>query len=126
VDAGEALTELTSLSTEIEQAAILDRDGHVVATTPGADAERLRRVANGLLDAAGSVRPDTDVERVEVATSRRAVYAVRAGERVAVATARQPAVAALVVYDLRSCLTRLEEPAPRARKRRRKADVVDA
>jgi len=125
VDAGEALTELTRLSAEIEHAAIVDRDGTVLAATAGADSERLRCVARDLLETAASVRPEASVERVEVTTTSGAVFAVRAGERVALATARQPAVSALVVYDLRSCLARLDKPAP-SRKRRRKADVVDA
>jgi hypothetical protein len=125
VDAGEALTELIRFSSEIENAALLDRDGGVLAATPKADPERLRRVARGLLEIADSIRPETQVDRVEVTRSSRTVYAVRADGRVAVATARQPVVSPLVVYDLRSCLARLDE-AESPKKRRRKADVVDA
>ena len=125
MDAGEALTELTRFSAEIEHAALLDRDGGVLAATPKADPERLRRVAHGLLEIADSIRPETQVDRVEVTRSSRTIYAVRAGGRVAVATARQPVVSPLVVYDLRSCLARLAEAEP-PKKRRRKADVVDA
>lgn len=125
MDAGEALTELTRLSAEIEHAAIVERDGSVLAVTPGADSERLQRVSLDLLEVAASIRPATTVERVEVTTATGSVFAVRVGERVALATARQPAVSALLVYDLRSCLARLDEPAP-SRKRRRKVDVVDA
>jgi predicted regulator of Ras-like GTPase activity (Roadblock/LC7/MglB family) len=125
VDAGEALTELTRLSAEIERAAILDRDGGELAATPGADAERLGRAARELLEAAASIRAGAEVERVEVTTARGAVYAVRAEDRVAVATARQPVVGALVVHDLRTCLARVAEDAPTGRKRRRKADVAD-
>ena len=125
MDAGEALTELTRFSAEIEHAALLDRDGGVLAATPKADPERLRRVAHGLLEIADSIRPETQVDRVEVTRSSRTIYAVRAGGRVAVATARQPVVSPLVVYDLRSCLARLDK-AESPRKRRRKADVVDA
>jgi predicted regulator of Ras-like GTPase activity (Roadblock/LC7/MglB family) len=126
VDAGEALTELTRFSAEIEQAAIFERDGGVLASTPGADPERLRHVVTDLLEVADSIRPEAGVERVEISTSAGSVYAVRTDERVAVATARQPMVGALVVYDLRSCLARIDQPVRAAKKRRRKADVVDA
>jgi len=124
VDAGEALAEATRLSTEIDQAAILDRTDGVLAATAGADTERLRRTADDLLEVAGSIRPDAGVERVEVTTRDGAVYAVRSGERVAIATTREPAVGALVVHDLRSCLARLDAPATAARRKRKK--VVDA
>jgi hypothetical protein len=125
VDAGEALTELTRFSAEIEHAALLDRGGGVLAATPDADPERLRRVARELLEVADSIRPEAQVDRVEVTRGSRTVYAVRAAGRVAVATARQPVVSPLVVYDLRSCLARLDE-AESPRKRRRKANVADA
>jgi predicted regulator of Ras-like GTPase activity (Roadblock/LC7/MglB family) len=125
VDAGEALTELTRFSAEIEHAALLDRDGGVLAATPNVDPERLRRVARGLLEIADSTRPEGQVDRVEVTRSSRTVYVVRAEGRVAIATARQPVVSPLVIYDLRSCLARLGAAESR-RKRRRKAGVVDA
>ena len=123
MDAGEALAEATRLSTEIDQAAILDRTDGVLAATAGADAERLRRAADDLLEVAGSIRPDARVERVEVTTRDGAVFAVRSGDRVAIATTREPAVGALVVHDLRSCLARLDAPVA-ARRTRKKA--VDA
>ena len=127
MDAGEALTELTGLSTEIEQVAILDGAGGVLAATPGADTERLRDLATELLDLARSVRQDGVVDRVEANLAAGAVFVVRANERVAVATTRREPMAALVAYDLRSCLARIDSTAPKpTRRRRRKADPVDA
>ena len=125
VDAGEALSELTRLSAEIEVAAILDGSGAVLASTAGADADRLARVAVELLEIAAPVRPGVAVDRVEVELPARAVFVVRGGELVAVATTPREPAAALVVHDLRSCLAQVDSGRPVASTRRRKADRVD-
>lgn len=128
VDAGEALTELTGRSAEIEQVAILDGSGGVLAATPEAAGDRLRKLATELLEVARSVRTEAVVEKVEVNLAAGSVFLVQANEHVAVATTRREPLGALVVYDLRSCLGRIDPPAPTkpVRRRRRKADTVDA
>jgi hypothetical protein len=103
VDAGEALDELTSLSAEVEHAAVVGPSG-VVAATAAADADRLARTATELLDVAALVDPDRAVDRVVVQVGAGAVFVVRDGARVAVATTGPEPAAALVVHDLRACL----------------------
>jgi predicted regulator of Ras-like GTPase activity (Roadblock/LC7/MglB family) len=108
VDAGEALDELSRLSAEIRSAAIVDATAAVVAQTPGADGGRLARTAGELLDLAGVVDPARTVERVEVRLSRRTVFVVRRGTLAVIATTAAETPAALVVYDLRACLGRID------------------
>ena len=119
VDAGEALGDLTRLSAEIESAAIVDDSGAPLAVTAGADGEELARMAAEILDIAAAVDP---------APAQRGLgESLRAGERVAVATTRPEPPAALVVHDLRTCLTGLGAVGrPATAKRKRKQDPVDA
>ena len=126
VDAGEALSELTRLSAEIERAAVLDESGAVLASTPGADDGRLARAAAEMLDIAAPVRPGEPVERVEVELPTRAVFVVRAGGLVAVATTRAEPAAALVVHDLRTCLAHVDSSRRVEGARRQKGNPVDA
>jgi hypothetical protein len=107
VDAGEALTELTRLSSEIDRAAVVDEGGGLVAATPGAPGARLARAAHDLLRGAASVRRGAVVDRVEVALPAGSVFAVRGGGLVAVATTAPEPASALVVHDLRECLARI-------------------
>ena len=84
--------------------------------------ERLARAADGLLAAAAAVRPGgPEVERVEVVLPAGGVFVVRDGDRVAAATTVPEPTAGLVLYDLRTCLRRIEEPAPK--RRRKKTDA---
>ncbi len=127
MDAGEALDDLSRLSSDIESAAIVDSSGAPVAVTAGADGEELARMAAEILDIAAVVDPQQTVERVEIGLSGRSVFVVRAGDHVAVATTRPEPPAALVVHDLRTSLARL---GPSARstmaRRKREQDPVDA
>jgi predicted regulator of Ras-like GTPase activity (Roadblock/LC7/MglB family) len=111
MDADAALAELKQLSSQVEEAAILDADGSVVASTLSAErAGALAAAAAALLAAAASLRPDgPGVARVEVALPEGSVFAVVEGERRAVATTVPDPTAGLVVYDLRTCLRRLDE-----------------
>jgi hypothetical protein len=105
VDAGPALEELTRLSADIQRAALLDDSGAVLAASPDADGARLADAAASLLETAASLDPGRPVERVVVTLPRGAVVAVRGGGRVAVAATGPEPAAALVVHDLRACLT---------------------
>jgi hypothetical protein len=126
VDAGEALDQLTRLSTEIEAAALLGPSGQVLAATPG-NGGRLPRVASELLDAATLVDPAKTVERVVVELASGAVFVVGGRGHVAVATTGPEPAVALVVHDLRACLELVApaKSAPRARRKPAK-DRVDA
>ena len=110
MDAHEALAELTGLSTQIEEAAILGGSGFVLASTGAPErGERLARTAADMLAAAADVRPGSKVSRVEVVTETGGVFVVVEGGRTVVATTVPEPTAGLVVYDLRTALRRLDE-----------------
>lgn len=107
----EALAELTELSSQVEEAALVGESGFVLASTGTPErGEELARVAAELLAAATDVRPGGPaVARVEVALERASVVVVRERGRTAVAmTVPEPTVG-LVLYDLRTALRRLDE-----------------
>jgi hypothetical protein len=123
MDAEAALAELAELSAQVAAAAIV-RGGAVEAGLgdPGL-VERLARAADELLGAAAGVRRGgPDVERVEVVLPEGGVFAVRGGERVAVAATVPEPTPGLVLYDLRTCLRRIDDAPPTRKRRRRKAD----
>jgi predicted regulator of Ras-like GTPase activity (Roadblock/LC7/MglB family) len=125
MDAKEALSELVELSSQVRTAVVLDDAGAVLAATSdgGEAAERLARVAVELAEAARELHGgESDVTRVEVDLAEGAVFLVRGkGLTVAATTGPEP-TAGLVVYDLRTCLDRIDER-PR---RRRSAKAKEA
>jgi hypothetical protein len=123
MDAKEALSELMELSSQVEAAAVLRPDGTVEAATDDAVGARLADAARDLLATAAGVRPSAEVTRVEVALPAGSVFVVREGERSVVATTISEPTAALVLYDLRTCLRRIDAP---KRRRRRKPKEADA
>ena len=119
----EALAELTALSAQIEEAAILGESGFVLASTGAPErGEQLARVAAALLSAAADVREDAEVTRVEVRQSSGSVFVVVEAGRTAVATTVPDPTAGLVLYDLRTALRRLDEaPAAKAKAKRKRS-----
>src|SRR4051812_8864684 len=107
----DVLAELTALSSQIDEVAILGGSGFVLASSGSPErGEQLARVAAELLAAAADVRPGgRDVSRVEVRLPEASVFVVTDGSRSAVATTVAGPTAGLVVYDLRTALNRLEE-----------------
>lgn len=121
MDAKQALAELVELSSQVRAAVVLDEDGTALAATPDDSeaTERLRASARELLDAARDLHTgDQDVTRVEVELEEGALFVVTSGGRAAAATTGPQPTSGLVVYDLRTCLDRIDEAKP---KRRRKA-----
>jgi predicted regulator of Ras-like GTPase activity (Roadblock/LC7/MglB family) len=117
MDAREALAELTELSSQLEAAAVLGSDGSVEAATDDARAQALAEVAREFLAAADRVRSDgPEVTRVEVALPEGSVFVVREGERSAAAVTIPEPTPGLVLYDLRTCLRRIDPPRPRRRR----------
>lgn len=102
MNAAETLARLTALSSEIKRAAIVDRDGAVLAATSAADGESLARAAAALLDIAPAAA--ADVAHVAVGVADGSVVAVRASGRVAVAITTAEPATALVLHDLRTAL----------------------
>jgi predicted regulator of Ras-like GTPase activity (Roadblock/LC7/MglB family) len=127
----EALKDLTEISTQIEAAVVLDREGTVVAST--LDDERAGRLAGPaleLLRAAEEHKAEADgaeLVQLDVALRGGSVFLVADADRVITATTRAEPTVGLVFYDLKSCLRGLGEeeakPKPKRKPRpRKKAD----
>src|SRR5438552_18486331 len=87
-----ALADLTEISTQIETAVVLDREGTVVAST--VDDERAGRLAQSaleLLRAAEEHRPEEGlgVVQLDVALRGGSVFVVADGDRLIAAAARE-------------------------------------
>jgi predicted regulator of Ras-like GTPase activity (Roadblock/LC7/MglB family) len=127
----EALKDLTEISTQIEAAVVLDREGTVVAST--LDDERAGRLAGSaleLLRAAEEHKAEADgaeLVQLDVALRGGSVFLVADADRVITATTRAEPTVGLIFYDLKSCLRGLGEeeakPKPKRKPRpRKKAD----
>ena len=127
----EALRELTEISTQIEAAVVLDREGTVVAST--LDDERAGQLAGPaleLLRAAEETRPEGEsLVQLDVALRDGVVFLVADGDRVITATTGPEPTAGLVFYDLKSCLRALggeEKPKAAAKPRAKRAPAKKA
>jgi hypothetical protein len=120
MDAAQALSELTELSSQVERAVVLRGDGSVLAATPD-DPEAAQRIATPALDllaAAFELRSTPEeVTRVEVELREGAFFVLHEGGRTIAATTGPQPTAGLVVYDLRTCLQRITEPEKPKRRR---------
>jgi predicted regulator of Ras-like GTPase activity (Roadblock/LC7/MglB family) len=127
MDAAQALRELLELSSQIEVAAVLGGDGAVVASSPeGKDATGLATAALELIAAASELGGQQDVSRVEIELEDGALFVVREGAYTIVARTGPEPTAGLVVYDLRTSLRSVDEPAPKKRRatRAKKEDTT--
>src|SRR3954451_22282851 len=119
MDAAQALADLTELSAQIERAAIVGRDGDVVAST-FADEQRAQRFADGarrLAAEAHSVREARGLPglaQLEAATLGGSGFGVREGNQMIAATTRPDPTVGLVFYDLKHCLRSIAVEAGRA------------
>lgn len=123
MEAAQALAELTQLSSQVERAVILRADGSLLAATTEdtAAAEALAQAALDLVAAAFELRSTPDeVNRVEVELAEGAVFVLRDGGRTIAATTGPRPTAGLVVYDLRTCLSSIDEGKPTEKPKRRK------
>jgi hypothetical protein len=101
VDAASALADLTEISSHVEAAAVVAADGDVLAATPGG--ERLSTAGLELLRAAEE-RLGRRPTHVDAALRHAHVFALRSGDRIAVARTGAHAPSALVLHDLAACL----------------------
>jgi predicted regulator of Ras-like GTPase activity (Roadblock/LC7/MglB family) len=131
-DAAQALADLTEISSQVVQVAIVEGDGRVLATTIGdeARAERFVTGVRKLLDDAEEVRQARGLSglvQLEAATLEGSIFIVRRGDRIVAASTRPDPTVGLVFYDLKYCLRSIEEPAtpvaPARRTRRKAADA---
>jgi predicted regulator of Ras-like GTPase activity (Roadblock/LC7/MglB family) len=124
----EALKDLTEISTQIEVAVVLDREGTVLASTLDDDrAGRLAGSALELLRAAEAHKAQADgaeLVQLDVALRGGSVFLVADADRVITATTRAEPTVGLVFYDLKSCLRGFGEeeakPKPKRKPRPRK------
>ena len=124
----DALRELTEISTQIEAAVVLDREGAVVAST--LDDERAGRLAAATLELLGAAEEQGEsLVQLDVVLRDGVVFVVADGDRVITATTGPEPTAGLVFYDLKSCLRALggeEKPKAAAKPRARRAPAKKA
>jgi predicted regulator of Ras-like GTPase activity (Roadblock/LC7/MglB family) len=141
MDAAQALADLTEISSQVHQVAILDRDGTLLAATAHdpARAERFVAAVTPLLEEADRLarsRGLPELAQLEVSTLEGSIFAVRQDERLIVATTRPDPTVGLIFYDLKHCLGSIDgatapgeerggngSGAPAEARRRRKADT---
>jgi len=116
MDAAQAIADLTEISPQVREVAIVGSDGALVGSNaPAGAAERLVAAAAKLVEEAELLRPG--VAQLEAATVSGSVFVVRDGGRVIAATTTPEPTVGLVFYDLKSCLRgTVEEPAKRTRR----------
>jgi predicted regulator of Ras-like GTPase activity (Roadblock/LC7/MglB family) len=123
MDAAQALADLTEISSQVVDVAIIDADGSIMATT-AADRGRAERFVAGIArlveqaDALREARGLPDLAQFEAATLDGSVFVVRRDGRTIAATTRPDPTVGLVFYDLKHCLRSIEDgaaaPAPDA------------
>jgi predicted regulator of Ras-like GTPase activity (Roadblock/LC7/MglB family) len=121
MEAAQALAELTELSSQIRHAVVLRADGSVLASTSDeAGAQSLARSALDLVAAAFELRSNapSEVTRVEVELAEGSVFVLSEGGRTIAATTGPEATAGLVAYDLRTCLSSIDDSKPKPRRKR--------
>jgi predicted regulator of Ras-like GTPase activity (Roadblock/LC7/MglB family) len=130
MDAAQALSDLTEISSQIEVALVLDADGSTMASTlDGPRAQELAQAAQELLAAVGRTAGDGagELAQLEVATTDGSVFVVRDGERTITATTGSEPTVGLVFYDLKSCLRSIaaeEKPKPKRAPRKGAGDAA--
>jgi predicted regulator of Ras-like GTPase activity (Roadblock/LC7/MglB family) len=131
VDAAQAISDLTEISSQIEAVVVAGADGSILGSN--LDDGRAERVAEGvarLLEEASSAaagREGSDLAQLEAATPEGSVFVVREGGRTIAATTSPEPTVGLVFYDLKSCLRSVDaaekpKPKPRPRAPRKKVD----
>jgi len=130
MDATQAIADLTEISSQVEQVALVGSGGAVLASTLGDDARATRfvEVARRLMDEADAVRETRGLPglaQLEAATLDGSVFVVRDGERLIVATTKPDPTVGLVFYDLKHALRSVEEASP-AKKRAPRKKKPDA
>jgi predicted regulator of Ras-like GTPase activity (Roadblock/LC7/MglB family) len=139
MDAPQALADLTEISSQVVDVAIVDADGSIMATT-ARDPARAQRFADGITklveqaDALREARGLADLAQLEAATLDGSVFVVRRDGRTIAATTRPDPTVGLVFYDLKHCLRSIDDasaeepsaepPAPKPRATRKRTDAA--
>ncbi|HEU5363679.1 MAG TPA: hypothetical protein VFU56_10080 [Gaiellaceae bacterium] len=118
MDAAQAIADLTEISPQVKQVAVITADGSPGGSNVAAEAaERLADGARRLVEAAEELRPG--VAQLEAATQAGSVFVVREGDRMIAATTSPEPTVGLVFYDLKTCLRSIDEPKPKSKPRTR-------
>ncbi len=122
----DALAHLTEISSQIESAVVLDREGTVVAAT--VDDERAGRMAGAALELfrRADEQREQELVQLDAVLEGGSVFVVRDSDRLIAATTRSEPTVGLVFYDLKSCLRSLgeapaEKPKPKRAPAKRRA-----
>jgi len=114
----DALAHLTEISSQIDAAVVLDREGTVVGAT--VDDERAGRMAGAALELfrRADEQREQELVQLDAALEGGSVFVVRDADRLIAATTRSEPTVGLVFYDLKSCLRSLaaappEKPKPK-------------
>jgi predicted regulator of Ras-like GTPase activity (Roadblock/LC7/MglB family) len=114
--AAQALADLTEISTQVQAAVVLDREGTVLAST--LDDERAGRLAGTALElvrAAEDARPEgaPGLAQLDITLRDGSVFVVVDHDRLIAATTAPEPTVGLVYYDLKNCLRGLSEESER-------------
>jgi len=119
--AADALAHLIEISTQIEAAVVLDREGNVQAAT--VEDERAGRIARSALELfrQADAQREQELVQLDAALAGGSVFVVRDADRLIAATTTPEPTVGLVFYDLKSCLRGLGEtpakPKPKPKRR---------
>jgi predicted regulator of Ras-like GTPase activity (Roadblock/LC7/MglB family) len=118
VDAAQAIADLTEISPQVREVAVIGADGMLIGSNAPDDATaaRLVEAAKHLVAEADALR--SGISQLEVATVAGSVFVVRDGDRLIAATTTPEPTVGLVFYDLKTCLRSVEEPKPAAKRPR--------
>jgi predicted regulator of Ras-like GTPase activity (Roadblock/LC7/MglB family) len=117
MDAQQALSDLTEISSQIRAAVVFDDKGKVAGSTVS-DGDAFARAAGDLLTAAEEIKTgDSPLTQLEVATDGGSVFVVREGKATIAATTGADPTVGLVFYDLKSALRSVKPTRAPARKR---------
>jgi predicted regulator of Ras-like GTPase activity (Roadblock/LC7/MglB family) len=128
MDAAQALSDLTEISSQIEAAVVLDSDGSALAST--LDEQRAPEFTQVVQELLAAVRRASgsdvgELAQAEIATSDGSVFLVRDEQRTIAATTGPEPTVGLVFYDLKSCLRSFAEEKPKPRSRKKKTEDGD-
>ena len=128
MDAAQALSDLTEISSQIEAAVVLESDGSAVAST--LDEQRAPEFTQVVQELLAAVRRASgsdagELVQAEIATADGSVFLVRDEQRTIAATTGPEPTVGLVFYDLKSCLRSFAEEKPKPRARKKKSEDGD-
>jgi hypothetical protein len=108
MDAAQAIADLTEISPQVREVAVIGQNGAVLGSNASREAAgRLADVAKRLVGEADRLRPG--VAQLEAATVAGSVFVVRDHDRLIAATTTPEPTVGLVFYDLKVCLRSVED-----------------